>query len=43
MPEKLIKKLEVECQKSQKGFYYLDKEKLLFLNSFLEELLDLID
>ena len=43
MPEKLLKKFEAECQKSQNGFYYLDKDKLLFLNSFLEELLDLID
>ena len=43
MPEKLLKKFEAECQKSQNGFYYLDKDKLLFLNSFLEELLDLLD
>ena len=43
MPEKLLKKFEAECQKSQNGFYYIDKDKLLFLNSFLEELLDLID
>ncbi len=39
MPAKIQKKLEVNCIKNQQGFYFLDKEKLLFLNSFLEDLL----
>ena len=33
----ILEKLESNCKKSPQGFYYLDKEKLLFLNSFLEE------
>ncbi len=43
IPEKVQKKLEAECKKSPDGFYYLDKDRLLFLNSFLEDLLDLLD
>ena len=43
IPEKVQKKLDAECKKSPDGFYYLDKDRLLFLNSFLEELLDFLD
>lgn len=43
IPEKVQKKLETECKKSPDGFYYLDKDRLLFLNSFLEDLLDLLE
>ena len=35
----ILEKLKSNCKKSPQGFYYLDKEKLLFLNSFLEELM----
>ena len=35
----ILEKLEANCKKSPQGFYHLDKEKLLFLNSFLEELM----
>ena len=43
IPEKVQKKLDAECKKSPDGFYYLDKDRLLFLNSFIEDLLDLLD
>ena len=43
MPSFLIEKLSEHCKKSDTGFYYLDKEQLLFLNSFLEEIFDLIN
>ena len=39
MPPAILEKLESNCKKSAQGFYYLDKDKLLFLNSFLQELL----
>ena len=35
----ILKKLEMNCKKSSQGFYFLDKDKLLFLNSFLEDLM----
>ena len=37
------KKLESTCKESDSGNYYLEKDRLLFLNTFLEELLDLPD
>ena len=43
IPPELIKKLENNCRINEYGNYYLDKEKLIFLNVFLEEILDLID
>ena len=43
IPESIFKKLQTNCKKSDNGFYYLDKEKLLFLNSFLEDIFDLIN
>ena len=42
MPDPLLQKLKINCEKSPQGFYYLNKDKLLFLNSFLQELMDLI-
>lgn len=42
MPAAILQKLEENCEKSDSGFYYLKPEKLLFLNSFLEQLLEFI-
>ena len=38
LPQNVLKLLENECVKTNEGFYYLDKERLLFLNSFLQRL-----
>ena len=43
MPLELVEKLSERCKKSDSGFYYLEKEQLLFLNNFLEEIYDLIN
>ena len=43
MPDRLISKLKNECKESQNGFFYLDGEKLLFLNGFLEEIYEILN
>ncbi len=42
MPSQILEKLESECQKTADGYYFLDAQKLLFLNTFLEELYEII-
>ncbi len=39
----VLKKLESACKKSEEGSFYLEKDRLIFLNGFLQDLLDVID
>ena len=43
MPQTILEYLNEKCRKSASGFYYLDKEQILFLNSFLLKILEMIN
>ena len=43
VPPKIMQMLESESKKTDKGRFFFDSEKLLFLNSFLEELLQILE
>ena len=43
MPQTILEYLNEKCRKSASGFYYLDNEQILFLNSFLLKILEMIN
>jgi oxygen-independent coproporphyrinogen-3 oxidase len=43
IPPEILTKLKNTCLQTPQGFFYLSSEKLLFLNSLLEDILSLLD